>query len=141
MIKHLLVTHTKCAIFGFCPVLNYSLNHPTSWGGTSCGSTHNPPPPQTMLSRLPPTPRPVKHTLAFVVPTHPHPSHPSSCSIVLRLVFNIRNRIEADRRTPEEQQRVAEAKNPIRLFACRADYHLLDPGSRPLFDEFLEMSE
>lgn len=28
-----------------------------------------------------------------------------------------------------------------RLLACRADYNLLDPGSRPLFNEYLEMSK
>ncbi|TPP65893.1 Anoctamin [Fasciola gigantica] len=33
---------------------------------------------------------------------------------------------------PDEQARK-------RLLACRADYNLLDPGSRPLFNEYLEM--
>ncbi|OON21849.1 hypothetical protein X801_02253 [Opisthorchis viverrini] len=47
--------------------------------------------------------------------------------------------------TPEtadqlEQKLHTEVKTRSdRLLACRSDYTLLDPGTRPLFDEYLEM--
>ncbi|GAA47265.1 anoctamin-1, partial [Clonorchis sinensis] len=67
--------------------------------------------------------------------------------VILRLIRKVR--ADCQRRkastTPEtadqlEKKLHTEVKTRSdRLLACRSDYTLLDPGSRPLFDEYLEM--